>query len=68
MTILKLANVVKVITISSSEIVFNELPKYDPPRRKPGITKAKTLLNWVPKVKLTDGLSKMIECFKEKGK
>jgi len=68
MTILELANVVKVITMSSSEIVFKELPKDDPPRRKPDITKAKEILNWVSKVELEDGLSKMIEWFKEKGK
>jgi hypothetical protein len=68
MTILELAKLVKELTNSSSEIVFEELPKDDPPRRKPDITKAKKLLNWEPKIELGEGLSKMIEWFKEKGK
>ncbi|MGB7532962.1 MAG: hypothetical protein WA977_08340 [Halobacteriota archaeon] len=54
------------MTNSSSEIVFKELPKDDPPRRKPDITKAKMLLGWEPKVGLEEGLLKMIEWFKEK--
>jgi UDP-glucuronate decarboxylase len=67
-TILELAKLIRGITNSSSEIVFEELPKDDPPRRKPNITKAKTLLQWKPKVELKGGLSKMIKWFKEKGK
>ena len=51
MTILELAKLVKEMTNSKSEIVFKELPKDDPTRRKPDITKAKMLLNWEPKIK-----------------
>ncbi len=65
-TILELAELIKEMTNSSSEIVFKELPKDDPPRRKPDITKAKMLLGWEPKVGLEEGLLKMIEWFKEK--
>jgi UDP-glucuronate decarboxylase len=67
-TILELAKLVKEMTNSKSEIVFKELPEDDPPRRKPDITKAKKILNWEPKVELKEGLLKMIEWFKEKGK
>jgi len=66
-TILELAELVKKLTKSSSEIEFHPLPKDDPPRRKPDITKAKEILDWEPKVELKEGLSKMIEWFKEKG-
>ena len=66
MTILELAKLIRELTNSKSEIVFEELPKDDPPRRKPDITKAKEILNWEPKVELTDGLSKMIKWFEEK--
>jgi nucleoside-diphosphate-sugar epimerase len=59
---------VKELTNSNSEIVFEELPKDDPARRKPDIRKAKTLLNWEPKVELKESLLKMIKWFKEKGK
>ena len=36
----------------------------DPKQRKPDITKAKSLLNWEPKVPLHDGLEKTIEYFR----
>jgi len=65
-TILELAELVKKLTKSSSEIEFHPLPKDDPPRRKPDITKAKEILDWEPKVELKEGLSKMIEWFKER--
>jgi len=64
-TILELAKLVKELTNSSSEIVFEELPEDDPPRRKPDIRKAKKILGWEPKVELEKGLLKMIKWFKE---
>jgi UDP-glucuronate decarboxylase len=65
-TIIELAKLVNEITDSSSEREFHPLPEDDPPRRKPDITKAKEVLGWEPKVDLKEGLSKMIEWFKEK--
>jgi len=63
-TILELADEIKSITGSSSEITFKPLPEDDPVRRKPDISKAKKLLNWEPKTALRDGLKKTIEWFK----
>jgi nucleoside-diphosphate-sugar epimerase len=40
------------------------LPKDDPTRRQPNISKAKSFLNWEPKVSFADGLRKTIEYFK----
>ena len=37
----------------------------DPKQRKPIIHKAKTLLDWEPKIPLRDGLLKTIEYFQE---
>ena len=65
-TILELAKLIKELTKSSSEIEFHPLPKDDPVRRKPDISKAKKLLGWKPKVELEEGLRKMIEWLKEK--
>ena len=62
-TILELANVIKELTNSSSKIEFHPLPKDDPLRRKPDITKAKKFLDWKPKVELEEGLRRMIEWF-----
>ena len=63
MTILELAKLIKGLTKSDSEIVFDELPKDDPLRRKPDISKAKRILDWEPKVRLEEGLKRTIEWF-----
>ena len=44
-----------------AKLINKDLPQDDPKQRKPDITKAKTLLNWEPKVKLEDGLTKTID-------
>jgi UDP-glucuronate decarboxylase len=64
MTILELANVIKELTDSSSELDFSPLPKDDPPRRKPNISKAKEILHWEPKIELREGLERTIRYFK----
>ena len=63
-TILELAKLIQELTNSSSKIEFYPLPKDDPPRRQPDITKAKEILGWEPKVGLKEGLSKMIKWFR----
>lgn len=64
-SVLEFANMVKKLTDSHSEIVFSEeLPKDDPIKRKPDISKAKSLLEWEPKVGLEEGLLKTIEYVK----
>lgn len=60
-TISDLAEVVKRVTNSSSEITYaEELPEDDPKKRKPDITRARTILKWEPKVNLEEGLKKLI--------
>ena len=61
MSINELSNVILKLTDSKSKLIYKELPNDDPKQRKPDITKAKTLLNWEPKVKLEDGLTKTID-------
>ena len=60
-TINELASKIIEITNSNSKLINKDLPQDDPKQRKPDITKAKTMLNWEPKVKLEDGLTKTIE-------
>lgn len=61
-TILELAETVKKITNSKSEISFvEELPKDDPLKRRPDITKAREVLGWEPKISLEEGLKKLLE-------
>lgn len=50
---------------SKSEIVHEELPKDDPKKRKPDITKAKKALNWEPSISLEEGLKETIKYYKE---
>ncbi len=61
MTVGQLAETIIELTDSTSEIKYLELPNDDPKQRKPDITKAKTKLNWEPKVNLEDGLTKTIK-------
>lgn len=61
MTVSQLAEKIIELTDSTSEIKYLELPNDDPKQRKPDITKAKTKLNWEPKVNLEDGLTKTIK-------
>jgi len=63
-TVLELAEMVRKAINPSLEITFKELPKDDPTRRRPDITKAKAVLHWEPTVKVDDGLQKTIEYFR----
>jgi nucleoside-diphosphate-sugar epimerase len=49
---------------SKSKIVFEELARDDPRRRRPDISKARELLQWEPKVPLEKGLLTTIDYFK----
>ena len=60
-TLLELAETVKAVTASSSEIVFEALPVDDPKQRQPDITLARELLGWSPEVSLREGLERTIE-------
>lgn len=64
-TILEVAELIKEISGSESEIVFKPLPKDDPRRRKPDVIKAKKLLGWTSTVKLEDGLRETIKYFEK---
>ncbi len=63
-TVTQIAELVKDMTQTPSEIVYKEIDADDPKRRKPDITKAKKLLHWEPVVPLEDGLEKTIAYFK----
>lgn len=65
-TILELAKkILEMIPESKSKIVYKDLPKDDPTRRRPDITLAKEKLGWEPKISLEQGLEKTIPWFKE---
>jgi nucleoside-diphosphate-sugar epimerase len=64
-TVKEAALLIKRMTNSRSKIIRKPLPKDDPARRKPDISKAKKLIGWQPRVKLTDGLVKTIMWFRD---
>lgn len=59
-TILELAQKIKEITGTSSEMEFHPFPEDSPTKRKPDITKAKEKLGWEPKVELEEGLKRTL--------
>ena len=65
-TVMNLAEMVIQKTKSKSKIIFNDLPQDDPKQRKPDISKARSILNWEPKVDIDQGLDNTIKYFKTK--
>ncbi|MDZ8054496.1 MAG: UDP-glucuronic acid decarboxylase family protein [Aulosira sp. ZfuVER01] len=65
-TILELAQAVQNQINPDAKIKFEPLPSDDPRRRRPDITKARTLLNWEPTVPLQQGLKLTIEDFRNR--
>jgi dTDP-glucose 4,6-dehydratase len=66
MTVLEFAREIIKATGSRSRIVFKPLPQDDPRRRRPDITKARTLLKWEPVVPLARGLASTIRHFRDR--
>jgi nucleoside-diphosphate-sugar epimerase len=64
-TIIELADIIKRLTNSKSDILFKDLPQDDPERRCPDISKAEKFLNWTPRVNLEEGLEKTVEWYKD---
>lgn len=64
-SVLDLANLIKELTNSNSEIVFKPLPIDDPILRQPDLTRANQILKWEPHTQLKEGLLKTVEWFKQ---
>jgi dTDP-glucose 4,6-dehydratase len=64
MTVLQFAEEIKRLVGSNAPIEFLPLPEDDPKIRRPDITKARTLLDWEPRVPLAEGLGRTIAYFR----
>ena len=53
------------LTDSASTITYEPLPADDPKIRQPDITKARTLLDWTPRVDRAEGLKRTLDYFRE---
>ena len=67
-TIAEFAEEIIKLTGTTQKVVYKDLPKDDPKKRQPDITKAKELLGWEPKVNRQDGLKITYEYFKSLNK
>ena len=65
-TILQLAKTIQDLVNPTAQLSFKPLPEDDPRKRKPDITKAKTILNWQPAINLEEGLKLTIEDFRKR--
>jgi dTDP-glucose 4,6-dehydratase len=65
-TILECAQAVLEVTGSKSKLQFEPLPQDDPTRRRPDITRARTLLGWEPRVNLKEGLQRSLDFYESK--
>ena len=63
MTVLEMAELIKELTGSVSDIKFTERPVDDPSVRRPDITRAQTLLGWNPTVDIREGLKRTLDWF-----
>jgi dTDP-glucose 4,6-dehydratase len=63
-SVLALAGMIKELSGSDSEIVFEPRPVDDPSVRRPNITKARELLGWEPTVPVREGLARTIDWFR----
>lgn len=63
-TISEFAEEIIKLTGTKQKVVYEDLPKDDPKKRQPDITKAKELLGWEPKVSRQEGLKITFEYFK----
>jgi UDP-glucuronate decarboxylase len=64
-TMIELAEKVKAITGSKSELIHKPLPADDPKQRQPDIRLAKEAMGWEPSITLEDGLNPTITYFEQ---
>ncbi|MFN7933919.1 MAG: UDP-glucuronic acid decarboxylase family protein [Bryobacteraceae bacterium] len=64
MTILEFAEHIRREVNADLPLRFEPLPQDDPKRRRPDITKAKTILGWEPQVSLEEGIKETIAYFR----
>ena len=67
-TISEFAEEIIQLTGTAQRIIYENLPIDDPKQRQPDISKAKTILNWSPKVDRAEGLKITYDYFKSLSK
>jgi dTDP-glucose 4,6-dehydratase len=62
-TILEFAQAVQHAVGTSLPLEYSDLPADDPKRRRPDISRARSILDWEPRVSLEDGIRRTVEYF-----
>ena len=66
LTMNELADEINTRTNSAGGVVFKPLPKDDPTRRRPDLSRANAELNWSPQVPFSVGIEETIQYFKSR--
>jgi UDP-glucuronate decarboxylase len=66
LSVREVAALVLELSGSPSRLVYRHLPGDDPSRRRPDITRARTVLGWEPRVSLREGLVRTVSYFRER--
>ena len=67
-TIKEFAEEIIQLTGTDQKVVYKDLPEGDPSKRRPDISRAKSILDWEPKIHRKDGLKLTYEYFKSLSK
>ncbi len=65
LTMLELAEVINGLTGNAAGVVHRPLPKDDPTRRKPDISRAAAELGWAPTVPFAQGIADTVDWFRD---
>ena len=63
-TIKEFAEEIIALTGTDQKVIYKPLPKDDPSKRQPDITKAREILGWEPKISRSEGLKIVYDYFK----
>lgn len=67
LTMLELAEHINRVTGNAAGVIHKPLPKDDPTRRRPDISRATAELGWTPQVAFADGIASTIAWFESEG-
>ena len=67
-TIKEFAEEIIQLTGTDQKVVYKDLPEGDPAKRRPDISRAKSILDWEPKIHRRDGLKLTYDYFKSRSK
>lgn len=65
LSMIQLASEINRLLNNSGNIIHQPLPENDPTRRRPDLTKTKSILGWQPEISFADGIAETISYFQD---